>query len=102
MEKSMNDLQIENLLRKAPQLQPPDGLLQDLREDIRLPGASANRTSQSEPVWRRWFPALSFGVLLLGGFIVLAVQTSQFLELRRENQSLRAATANLDQLREDN
>ena len=98
----MNDLEIENLLRKAPRLPAPGGLLEQLKADIPAPRATANRPPQREPVWRRWFPALSFGVLLLGGFIVLAVQTSQFLELRRENQSLRAATANLDQLREDN
>jgi hypothetical protein len=98
----MNDLEIENLLRKAPRLPAPGGLLEQLKADIPAPRATANRPPQREPVWRRWFPALSFGVLLLGGFIVLAVQTSQFLELRRENQSLRAVTASLDQLRQDN
>jgi hypothetical protein len=54
------------------------------------------------PFWRRWFPALSFGVFLLGCIVVLAVQTNQLLELRRENALLRAGSAKLEQLRQDN
>lgn len=89
-------------MRKAPRLRAPDGLRARLKADISVPTADLDRAPQTAPLWRRWFPALSFGVLLLGGFIVLAVQMSQFLELRRENESLRAATANLDQLRQEN
>src|SRR5262245_23396177 len=97
----MNDLEIENLLRKAPTPRVPQGLCERLKADIRLPQADTEHAPRT-PFWRRWFPALSFGVLLLGCFIALAVQTSQFLELRRESESLRAATADIDQLRQDN
>lgn len=98
----MNDLEIENLLRKAPRPRVPQGLCERLKADIRLPQAYTEHAPQTTPFWRRWFPALSFGVLLLGCFIALAVQTSQFLELRRESESLHAATADIDQLRQDN
>src|SRR5262249_38079051 len=98
----MNDSQIENLLRKAPHTRAPAGLRERLQADISLPKARVNRTPQITPFWRRWVPALSFGLVLLGCLIALAVQTSQLLDQRRENESLRAAIANLDQLREDN
>ncbi|PYI81079.1 MAG: hypothetical protein DME26_20480 [Verrucomicrobia bacterium] len=98
----MNDYQIETLVRKAPDQQAPDGLLEQLKRDIRLPIARPNHTPPIQSPWRRWFPALSFGVLLLGCFIALAVQTNQVFELGRENESLRAGTATLDQLRQDN
>ena len=97
----MNDHQIETLLRKAPPQQAPHGLLEQLKTDIRLPTTRPDHAPQIQPRWRRWFPALSFGVLLLGCFIALAVQTNQVFELGRENESLRAATASLDQLRQD-
>jgi hypothetical protein len=54
------------------------------------------------PFWRRWFPAFAVGLLFLGCLIVLGVQTSHLLDLRRENVALRAATANLEELRQDN
>ena len=98
----MNDSQIENLLRKAPRLRAPDGLRDQVKADISLARVRTNGAPQSVPLWRRWLPALAFGVVLLGCLIALAVQTSQLLELRRENGSLRAAVANLDQLREEN
>ena len=98
----MNDSQVENLLRKAPRLRAPDGLHAQLKADISLPRARTNGTPQIVPLWRRWMPALAFGLVLLGCLIALAVQTSQLLELRRENEALRAAVANLDQLRQDN
>ena len=97
----MNDHQIEKLWRKAPDQQAPHGLLEQLKTDIRLT-TRPDHAPQIQPRWRRWFPALSFGVLLLGCFIALAVQTNQLFELGRENESLRAATATLDQLRQDN
>jgi hypothetical protein len=98
----MNDAQIENLLRKTPRLRAPDGLRERLQSDISLPRVRTNGTPHVEAFWRRWVPALSFGVLLLGCLIALAMQTSQLLELRRENELLRAGVTNLDQLREDN
>src|SRR5947207_1159236 len=102
----MNESDIENLLRKAPHQSPPAGLKEQLTAGINLPRAS-HRAASSEPadavpLWKRWFPALSFGLLLLGGLLVLGVQANQLLELRRENTALRAATANVGQLRADN
>jgi len=67
-----------------------DGLIADGSEDA---GAS---------FLRRKGPALSFCALLLAGLIPLTLQTLRMLELRRENATLRVATANLDQLRQDN
>jgi hypothetical protein len=102
----MNESDIENLLRKAPRPSPPAGLKEQLTAGINLPEAS-HRAASSEPVdavplWKRWFPALSFGLLLLGGLVVLGVQANQLLELRRENTALQADNANVGRLRADN
>lgn len=53
-------------------------------------------------IWRRKAPVLSLCAILLAGLIALTVQTIRMVDLRRENDALRAATASLDQLREDN
>lgn len=101
----MTDTHIENLLRKAPRPAPPAGLKAQLMTNIALPRTAEARRPErnfSLPLWRRWFPALAFGMIFLTCCIILAVQTSQFLELRRENDSLRAATVNVEQLRRDN
>ena len=98
----MNDAQIESLLRRPPRPAAPAGLKAQLLADIRLPkGGTGVRAgiSLSSPLWRRWFPALSFGVLLLGCFIMVAWQTNQWLSLRRENQTLRVALPDLEELR---
>lgn len=50
---------------------------------------------------RRKAPALLFCALLLAGLIALTVQTLNMFNLRRENAAFRAATANLEQLRQD-
>jgi len=99
----MNDSQIESLLRKAPCPAAPAGLKEQLQSGIRLPRVTSGAEPDTNvvPFWRRWFPTLAFGVFFLGCFILLGVQTAQLLELRRENQSLRTATANLEQLRQD-
>src|SRR5215470_11941780 len=100
----MNDLQIESLLRQAPRPAAPAGLKNRLLADIRLTTNQGEHSVRPAllPLWRRWFPALSFGLFLFGCFILLGVQTRQVLELRRENVALRAGTANLEQLRQDN
>jgi len=98
----MNDAQIESLLRRPPRPGAPVGLKAQLLADIRLPKSAASARSGislSAPFWRRWFPALSFGALLLGCFIMVAWQTSQWLSLRRENHTLRAALPDLEELR---
>src|SRR2546425_501338 len=101
----MTEIQIENILRNAPRPAAPPGLKAKLAADIALPRAAAARRverSAGIPLWRRWFPALAFGMVFLTCCLLLAVQTSQFLGLRRENESLRAATVNLEQLRQEN
>src|SRR6266498_1988492 len=98
----MNDQQLEHLLRHAPAPSPPPGLKEQLKTGIRLAAPSPERVTTGAPFWRRWFPALSFGVLLLGCLVALAVQTSQLRDLRRENAALRAATASVEELRRDN
>ena len=97
----MNDQQLEQLLRRAPAPQAPVGLKEQLKTGIRLAAPPPERVAMSAPLWRRWFPALSFGVLLLGCLVALAVQTNQLSELRRENDALRAATAEVEALRQN-
>ena len=91
----MNDQQIEQLLRQTPAPLPPPGLKEQLKTGIRLAAPPPERVATGAPFWRRWYPALSFGVLLLGCLVALAVQTSQLRDLHRENASLRAATASV-------
>jgi hypothetical protein len=101
----MTENEIENVLRKAPRPAAPPGLKDQLVADIALTRAvrlSHPEPSFAAPLWRRWFPALSFGGLLLGCLIVMCVQTNQLLELRRENAALRSTTAGLDRVRQDN
>lgn len=97
----MNETEIESLLRKSPRLSTPPGLKRQLLADVPRP-QSANEvlgTIAVTPLWKRWFPALSFAVLFLGCLIGLAIQTSQVVELRRQNEVLTAGTSNLEQLR---
>ncbi|PYJ83593.1 MAG: hypothetical protein DME22_15395 [Verrucomicrobia bacterium] len=101
----MNDEQIETLLRKAPRPVAPAGLLETLQSNIALPPraetARVNRT-ETTPLLRRWFPAISFAVIFLSCIVAIAVQTNQIAELNRGNETLRGATQNLEQLRRDN
>jgi hypothetical protein len=100
----MSDSQIESLLRKAPRPPAPANLREELLADIHLtsPPDTSAVPIITVPRWRRWFPALAFGVLFLGCLIVLGVQTRDLFDLRRANLELRAATANLEQLRREN
>jgi len=101
----MNDEQIEKLLRRAPRPLAPAGLLAKLQADIALPRqtqtAPANRT-EAVPFLRRWFPAVSFAAIFLSCIVAIAVQSNQVVQLKHENQALRAATQNLEQLRREN
>jgi hypothetical protein len=83
----MNESQIEALLRRAPKLAVPSGLLAQLQADIVLPRVEAAPAPIT--TWlRRWIPALSFGAFILGCLVVLAIQTNELTTLRRENQTL--------------
>jgi hypothetical protein len=100
----MNETEIESLLRKAPRPSAPAALQPQLLADIRLPQSAndVSRTLDLTPMWKRWFPALSFAVLFLGCLIGLAIQTSQMVELRKQNETLAASTVQLEHLRNEN
>ena len=101
----MHDERIEMLLRQAPQPAAPAGLLEKLRANIAMPRrvetAPVNRT-EAVPFLRRWFPAISFAVIFLSCLVAIAVQTNQIAGWKRENETLRGVTRDLDQLRRDN
>jgi hypothetical protein len=98
----MNDATIENLLSRAPKPSPPPELLRLLHTGIALPAAktAAAKAHEWQSPLRRWFPALAFSVFLLSCAIMIAVQANWSTNLRRQNETLRTATAGLPQLRE--
>jgi len=86
----MNESQIEILLRHAPKVALPAGLLAQLQADIRLPRANI----AAETLWfKRWIPALSFGLFVVGCLVALAIQTGELNTLRNENQTLLQSAA---------
>lgn len=94
----MTESQIETLLRRPPRITVPPGLRAQLEADIRLPRANdarseAVRSIPAEPrfnAWlKRWIPAFSFGLFVLGCLVVLAMQSNKLSALRREAESLR-------------
>src|SRR5437016_8041579 len=101
----MTDQDIEKLLRKAPRVAPPRGLLEKLQADVGLPlrmeSAPVNRPSVAS-LLRRWFPAISFAAIFLSCIVAIGVQTNQIVGLKRDNEKMRAATQNLAQLRIEN
>lgn len=94
----------EELLRKAPRPRVPDGLLDELQKDIRLPRVEERVPPAIGTGWplKRWFPALSFAVLLMLCLVAIAVQSKLLSELRHENQALRAESQEIAQLRQEN
>jgi|SRR5881394_885400 len=101
----MNEEQIDQLLRKAPRPAAPVGLLEKLRTDIALPRRIETRpvnTTEAVPFIRRWFPAISFAVIVLSCIVAIAVQTNQIAGLKHENATLQSAAQGLEQLRRDN
>src|SRR5581483_9928397 len=100
----MNDETIENLLRKAPALAAPEELRNRLQTQIRLPQPEPRRVEALEPrTWlRRFMPALSLAAFFVACVLAIGIQTSELSQLQRENEALRAATQNLDQLRAGN
>jgi hypothetical protein len=84
----MQDTQVEQLLRKAPKPATPPDLLKELRSRIRLPTRADEGTVNALPWWKRWTPALSFGVIMAGCLVVIAMQTSEMVTLRQDNEVL--------------
>jgi len=94
--------EIETLLRQAPAPKPAPQLATSLKSAIKLTGhANGAVLELSIPLWRRWFPALAYAVLILGCVVVLAVQTSQQRELTRQNEQLRAEIAMAEEAAEE-
>jgi len=88
------EAEIETLLRKAPTPKPAPHIATSLKSAIKLPGHTNGADLElSVPLWRRWFPALAYAILLLGCVVVLAVQNTQQRELIRQNEQLRAEIA---------
>lgn len=86
--------EIENILRQAPAPKPTPQLAAALKSAVKLPGSADGADLElSVPLWRRWFPALAYAILILGCVIVLAVQSNQQQELLRQNEQLRAEIA---------
>ena len=100
----MNDQLIEKLLSKAPMPKPPAALEGMLVAGICLERSEARRIEWGgPPSWlRRWLPALSFAVFAMACLGFVGVQMKQLVEIRRENESLRAQNQNLAALREAN
>jgi hypothetical protein len=98
----MNDTEIEKLLRKTPRVKMPAGLAERLEGDIRLAPRPRPSAADSRLFWKRWLPALSFGVLILGCLVAIGVQSNVLVDLRRQNNNLRAAGQDLEQLRQEN
>jgi hypothetical protein len=96
----MTDMTIENILFNAPRPIAPPELLKQLRAEIVLPTAKSPVPTREWQNPRRWFPALAFGVVMLSCAILFAVQSSWSTNLKRQNETLRAAAADLPHLRE--
>src|SRR4051794_33825610 len=99
---NMNSEQAERLLRKAPRVTTPPGLLDDLKAAIDLPIPQSPDRAQlrSRSIFRRWLPALSVAVWLFACVVILAVQSGVLNKLRNENETLRAATVQAGQTKE--
>ncbi|HWX19330.1 MAG TPA: hypothetical protein VN578_05400 [Candidatus Binatia bacterium] len=97
----MTDTQIEEILRKGPQPAPPVWLLKQLQSEITLaqPGWRAAERPARKRTLRRWLPALAFGLFLLSCLVIVGVQANLVGELKQQNQQLRAAGGELEQLR---
>ena len=98
----MNDTTIERILFHAPGPVAPPELLKRLQAGITLTAAKSGtqKTREWQSPLRRWFPALAFSLLLFSCVIMIAVQANWGADLKRENKTLQASTANLAQLRE--
>ncbi|MDB6122531.1 MAG: hypothetical protein JWQ71_1524 [Pedosphaera sp.] len=100
----MNEERIEGLLRKAPEVKAPAGLREQLQREIKLPRKETSREMQlnSGSWFKRWMPALSFAAFLIVCLVAIGVQARMLSELKHENESLRGAVANMEQLRQEN
>jgi hypothetical protein len=98
----MNEATIESLLFRAPSPAAPADLLQRLQAAIVLQPAQSEaripRVRQSP--FRRWFPTLAFGLVLVSCAVMFAVQSNWSVQLKKQNVNLRATAAGLPQMRQ--
>jgi len=91
----MNTDIVEKLLRKAPPVRMPAGLLRDLQSGIAPPRSESritNHESSNAASWfRRWLPALGFALWFLGCIVVFGIQASRIAELKEQNLAIQAA-----------
>jgi hypothetical protein len=95
----MQSDQIENLLRRAPRVPAPSGLLESLKAEISLPTKRSVQPVEdyTPSFFRRWLPALSVAIWFLACIIILAVQSNQLKKLKLENEAARAAALQTQQ-----
>lgn len=100
----MNEQEIESLLRKAPGVKTPAGLLERLRADVKVPRVERSGARRFErPSWSsRWVPALSFAAFFFACLVVIGMQTGVLSQLKQENDVLRGSVQNLAQLQAEN
>src|SRR6185503_9599432 len=88
---------VEKLLKKAPPVRTPPGLLRALQSDInpsRGETRITNRESLGSTDWfRRWLPALGFALWFLGCVVVLGLQANHLAGLREQQRTLESAKA---------
>ena len=93
----MNTDIMEQLLRKAPPVRTPLGLLHNLQSDITLPHHASRITHHASPNqggrFRRWMPALGFALWFLGCIVVFGIQASRIAELKEQNNAFQVANA---------
>ena len=98
----MNDPQIETLLKRAPQPQPPADLLENLQREITLPKAAyrnGDRPNLLQSSLRRWLPTFAFGLIIMSCLVIAGMQANVAAQLKKQNEELRANTPDLEQLR---
>jgi TolA-binding protein len=100
----MNDAKVEELLRKSPRPAAPSHLRHQLEATISLPRTTnpSRQEPGAAPLFTRWFPAASFAVFFLVCLAAVGMQTKAVWTLQKENELLRAAAPDLEQLRREN
>jgi hypothetical protein len=94
----MNESQIQTLLRHPAKITAPPNLLAQLQANISLtPSVAADVSPLTLPFFKRWFPALSFGLVVFGCLIALAIQTTELGNVRREIHGLQQSASAVDE-----
>ena len=98
----MNPNLVDQLLRKAPLVRTPAGLLEKLEATIQLPRATATATNHplrdTHSSWfRRWMPALGFALWFLGCVVVFGIQASRMAGLLEQQRALESAKVDATQ-----